>query len=209
MTRIKKAKEATKRLEEKYPDAMCSLDYEKDYELLISVRLAAQCTDARVNIVTKELFKKYPTLESFANADVDELREEVRPCGFYKVKGADIKNMCRIIKDEHGGKVPGTMEALLALPGVGRKTANLILGDVYNEPAVVTDTHCIRISNRLGLADSTDPYKVELALKEVLNPEKSNNFCHRLVFFGREVCSARRPKCGECPLFDICDRKGI
>ncbi len=209
MTKPERAAEITRRLENKYPKAVCSLDYGKDYELLISVRLAAQCTDARVNIVTQDLFKKYPTLGSFAEADLEELRAGVKSCGFYKVKGADIKNMCRILIDCHGGRVPDTMEALLALPGVGRKTANLILGDIYGVPAVVADTHCIRISNRLGLAVSPDPYKVELALKEVLDPAKSNDFCHRLVLFGREICQARKPKCAQCPLFDACERRGV
>lgn len=209
LTKTERAAEVTRRLEEKYPKASCSLDYGKDYELLISVRLAAQCTDARVNIVTEDLFKKYPTIESFAEADLEELRQDVKPCGFYKVKGADIKNMCGILIDQYGGRVPDTMEELLALPGVGRKTANLILGDIYGQPAVVTDTHCIRISNRLGLAESPDPYKVELALKEVLDPAKSNDFCHRLVLFGREICQARKPKCPECPLFDVCEKRGV
>ncbi len=209
MTKKQLAAQAVLRLEEKYPDALCSLDYAKPYELLISVRLAAQCTDARVNIVTEELYKKYPTMDSFANADLDELRADVKPCGFYNVKGADIKEMCRVMLDKHQGEVPNTMEELLALPGVGRKTANLILGDVYGLPAIVTDTHCIRITNRLGLVDTKDPHKVEMALWKILDPQKSNDFCHRLVLFGREVCKARGPTCPLCPLGDICKKKGL
>ncbi len=192
-------------LEKKYPDALCSLTYQKDYELLISVRLSAQCTDARVNIVTQTLFEQYPTLESFANANLEQLEQAVRPCGFYKVKAADIQNACRLLLERHGGHVPGTMEELLALPGVGRKTANLLLGDLFGQPGVVVaDTHCIRIAGRLGLVDSADPAKVEQQLREVVAPDKSNDLCHRLVLFGREVCKARKPACGDCPLAQLC-----
>ncbi len=187
-----------------YPDAMCTLDVGKDYELLVSVRLAAQCTDARVNIVTQTLFRDYPTLESFAEADLEELEAAVRPCGFYHTKAQDIKLCAQIILEKHGGRVPDTMEELLALPGVGRKSANLLLGELYRKPAVVVDTHCIRLSNRLGLVSTKDPYKAELRLLELLPPEEQLFFCHRLVHHGRAVCNARSPRCGECTLGDWC-----
>lgn len=195
-------------LRQRYPDALCSLTWRKDYELLVSVRLSAQCTDAMVNVVTERLFAAYPTLESLAAADLAQLREMVRPCGFYKVKGKDIKDTCTLLLERHNGRVPDTMEELLQLPGVGRKSANLILGDVYGKPAVVTDTHCIRICNRLGLTDSAVPEKVEQRLWELLPPEESNNFCHRLVLFGREVCTARKPRCADCPLALVCPSCG-
>ena len=204
MTKKERALEAVRRLTEKYPDAVCSLEYEKPYELLISTRLSAQCTDARVNIVTKDLFAKFPSLESFANADVTEIEEIVKPCGLYKTKAKSIKEMCTQIIEDFGGELPDTIEKLTSLSGIGRKTANLILGDVFHKPAIVVDTHCIRITNRLGLASGTDPYKVELQLKKVLPPAESSDFCHRLVHFGREVCKARRPDCASCPLCDIC-----
>lgn len=191
-------------LEKLYPEAQCSLEYVKPYELLIATRLSAQCTDARVNIVTKVLFAKFPTLEAFAEADVAEIEEIVKPCGLFRTKAKSISELTKMLISDFGGEVPNTLEKLTSLPGIGRKTANLIMGDVYHQPAVVADTHCIRISNRLGLANSKDPYKVELQLKDVLPPEKSNDFCHRLVNFGRDVCTARSPKCGECPLRDVC-----
>lgn len=191
-------------LKELYPDADCTLDVGKDYELLISVRLAAQCTDARVNIVTQTLFRDYPTLQSFADADLAQLEREVRPCGFYHNKARDIKLSAQIMLEKHGGKVPGTMEELLALPGIGRKSANLLLGELYHKPAVVADTHCIRLSGRLGLTDTKDPYKVELRLKELIPPEEQLFFCHRLVHHGRAVCTARSPRCGECTLRPWC-----
>ena len=191
-------------LEKLYPEAQCSLEYVKPYELLIATRLSAQCTDARVNIVTKVLFEKFPTLEAFAEADVAEIEEIVKPCGLFRTKAKSISELTKMLISDFGGEVPNTIEKLTSLPGIGRKTANLIMGDVYHQPAVVADTHCIRISNRLGLANSKDPYKVELQLKDVLPPEKSNDFCHRLVNFGRDVCTARSPKCGECPLRDVC-----
>ena len=206
--RVQRAATVVKELERAYPDALCSLTYRKDYELLISVRLSAQCTDARVNIVTQTLFETYPTLESFAQADLEQLQEAVRPCGFYKVKAADIKQTCRLLLERHGGRVPDTMEQLLALPGVGRKTANLLLGDLYGQPgAVVADTHCIRIAGRLGLVNSAEPAKVEAQLREVVAPDKSNDLCHRFVLFGREICKARKPLCGSCPLAQICPGK--
>lgn len=193
-------------LKELYPDALCSLQYEKDYELLFAVRLSAQCTDERVNMVTPALYERFPTLESFAEADVEEVGRYVHSCGFFRAKSRDIVLCAQMLLSEFGGKVPGTMEELLRLPGIGRKTANLILGDIYKAPgSVVADTHCIRISGRLGLTDGTkDPAKVESQLRAVLPPEESNDFCHRLVLHGRAVCTARQAKCGECNLTPWC-----
>ncbi len=191
-------------LKERYPNPVCALHYEKDYELLIAVRLSAQCTDARVNLITPALFARYPTLEDFATADVQEVEELVHSCGFYRHKARDIVLAAQVLLTEHGGKVPDTMEALLNIPGVGRKTANLLLGDLYHQPAVVCDTHCIRISNRLGLAKGKDPEQVERQLRAILPPEESSDFCHRIVLFGRDLCTARGPKCGECPLRPYC-----
>ncbi len=208
MRKTETARLACEELEKLYPDADCTLDYEKPYELLISTRLAAQCTDARVNIVTQELYKKYPTLESFAEADISELEQAVKPCGFYHTKAKNIKEMAGQLIERHGGRVPDTMEELLALSGVGRKTANLILGDVYGKPAVVTDTHCIRISSRLGLTANKEPAKVEADLRKLIPPEVSNAFCHRTVMFGREICTARSPKCSKCPLSYFCKEHG-
>ncbi len=208
MRKTETARLACEELEKFYPDADCTLDYEKPYELLISTRLAAQCTDARVNIVTQELYKKYPTLESFAEADISELEQAVKPCGFYHTKAKNIKEMSGQLIERHGGRVPDTMEELLALSGVGRKTANLILGDVYGKPAVVTDTHCIRISRRLGLTAYKEPAKVEADLRKLIPPEVSNAFCHRTVMFGREICTARSPKCSKCPLSYFCKEHG-
>ncbi len=189
-----------------YPDALCSLPYPKDYELLFAVRLAAQCTDERVNQVMPALCERFPTLESFAQADPEEVGEYVHSCGFFRAKSRDIVLCAQMLLRDYGGKVPGTMEELLKLPGVGRKTANLILGDIYHTPGVVVaDTHCIRISGRLGLTDGTkDPAKVEVQLRAVLPPEESNDFCHRLVLHGRAVCTARQAKCGLCPLTPWC-----
>lgn len=188
-----------------YPGAECSLDYKKDYELLISVRLAAQCTDARVNLVTPALFARYPTLEAFAEADVDEVGEYVHSCGFWRAKARDIVLCAQMLLREYGGKVPDTMEELLKLPGVGRKTANLLLGDIYGKEGYVCDTHCIRITGRLGITDgSKDPLKVEMQLRKVIPPEESNDFCHRMVLHGRALCMARSPQCGLCPLAELC-----
>lgn len=192
-------------LEKEYPDAECSLDYMKDYELLFSVRLAAQCTDERVNKVTPALFEAYPTLESIAAASPSDIEPYIRSCGFFRGKARDIVGAAKMILDEYDGKVPGNMDDLLKLPGVGRKTANLILGDIFSVPSsVVVDTHCIRISNKLGLVDTKDPVKIEHKLREILPPEKSNDFCHRLVLHGRAVCNARTPKCEICCLREYC-----
>lgn len=192
-------------LKERYPSALCALQYEKDYELMIAVRLSAQCTDARVNLITPALFARFPTLDAFADADVAEVETYVHSCGFYRQKAKDIVQACQILRAEHGGRVPDTMEALLKLPGVGRKTANLLLGDIYRRPgSVVCDTHCIRISNRLGLASGKEPEKVEKQLRAILPPEESSDFCHRIVLFGRDLCTARSPKCGQCPLRPYC-----
>ena len=190
-----------------YPDSLCSLEYEKDYELLFSVRLAAQCTDERVNQVTPALFARFPTLESLAQADVAEVEQYIHSTGFFRAKARDIVPAAQMLLSDYGGKVPGTMEELLKLPGVGRKTANLILGDVYHTPGVVVaDTHCIRITGLLGLTDgSKDPAKVEQQLRQVLPPEESNDFCHRMVLHGRAVCVARRPRCESCTLRPWCD----
>lgn len=193
-------------LEDRYPDALCALHYRKDYELMIAVRLSAQCTDARVNLVTPALFKAYPTLESLAGADVGDIERYIHSCGFYRQKAKDIVLGCQMLLRDYGGKVPGTMEALLKIPGVGRKTANLLLGDLYAEPgSVVCDTHCIRICGRLGLSKGKEPEKVEHQLRAILPPEKSSDFCHRIVLFGREICTARAPKCVDCPLAIYCD----
>jgi len=192
-------------LKDRYPEAPCALHYEKDYELMIAVRLSAQCTDARVNLVTPALFKCYPTLEAMANADITHVEELVHSCGFYKHKARDIVLACQMLLSDHAGKVPGTMEELLKLPGVGRKTANLLLGDLYKTPgSVVCDTHCIRICGRLGLSKGKEPEKVEKQLREILPPEESSDFCHRIVLFGRDCCTARNPKCDECPLSMFC-----
>ena len=193
-------------LKHQYPNPVCALHYTKDYELMIAVRLSAQCTDARVNMITPALFAAYPTLEAMANADIADVEGFVHSCGFYKHKARDIVLACQMLIDKHGSKVPGTMEELLKLPGVGRKTANLLLGDLYAVPgSVVCDTHCIRICGRLGLSHGKEPEKVEQQLRKILPPEESSDFCHRIVLFGREVCTARSPKCSECPLAMWCN----
>ena len=188
-----------------YPDALCALQYKKDYELMIAVRLSAQCTDARVNLVTPALFAKYPTLEAMANAPVEDVELQIHSCGFYRQKAKDIVFACQKLLSEFNGKVPDTMEKLLTLPGVGRKTANLLLGDLYGVPgSVVCDTHCIRICERLGLSKGKEPEKVEKQLRKVLPPEESSDFCHRIVLFGRDICTARSPQCHRCPLSVYC-----
>ncbi len=192
-------------LKELYPDALCALHFGKDYELMIAVRLSAQCTDARVNLVTPALFAKYPTLEAFAAADVGDVEEMVRSCGFYKHKARDIVLACQMLLSDFGGRVPDNMEDLLKLPGVGRKTANLLLGDIYHKEAYVCDTHCIRICGKLGLSQGKDPQKVEMQLRKVIPPEESSDFCHRIVLHGRAVCTARNPKCSQCTLAPFCD----
>ena len=194
------------RLRESYPDPHCALTYRKDYELMIAVRLSAQCTDARVNLVTPALFAEFPTLDDFADAELSRVEELVHSCGFYKHKAQDIILACQMLRRDYGGRVPGTMEELLRLPGVGRKTANLLLGDLYRAPgAVVCDTHCIRIANRLGLAQGKEPERVEKQLRAILPPEESSDFCHRIVLHGRAVCTARSPRCQNCTLRPWCD----
>lgn len=192
-------------LKELYPDALCALHFGKDYELMIAVRLSAQCTDARVNLVTPALFAKYPTLEAFGAADVGDVEEMVRSCGFYKHKARDIVLACQMLLSDFHGRVPDNMEDLLKLPGVGRKTANLLLGDIYHKEAYVCDTHCIRICGKLGLSQGKDPQKVEMQLRKVIPPEESSDFCHRIVLHGRAVCTARNPKCSQCTLAPFCD----
>lgn len=204
MTLKERALAAVAALKKEYPDALCSLTAKNALELLIATRLSAQCTDARVNLVTPALFEKYPTMEAFAEADVLDIENLIRSCGFYHTKAREIKDMCRMMLDEFGGKVPDTIEDLTRLPGIGRKTANIICGDIYGKPAVAADTHCIRLSNRIGLVDTKDPYKVEMQLMELLPPEESNNFCHRCVLHGRAVCTARKAKCELCVLSGCC-----
>jgi len=196
-------------LKKAYPDAICSLDAADPVQLIIATRLSAQCTDARVNLVTPRLFAKYPTLADYAGANLSDVEEIVRPCGFYHTKAKDIIAMAQMLLAEYGGVVPDNIDDLVRLPGVGRKTANLICGDVYHKPAVVADTHLIRISNRLGLVSTKDPYKVEMGLKKLLPPQESNDFCHRCVLHGRAVCTARKPKCGQCCLAPYCPKNGV
>lgn len=211
MTKEKLAVEVIERLKKEYPDADCTLDYDQAWKLLVSVRLAAQCTDARVNVVVEDLYAKYPDVDALAQADVADIEEIVRPCGLGKSKARDISSCMKILKEKYNGNVPKDFKALLALPGVGRKSANLIMGDVFGEPAIVTDTHCIRLSNRIGLVDGIkDPKKVEMALWEIIPPKEGNDLCHRLVNHGRDVCTARsRPHCDKCCLEDICGKNGV
>ncbi len=206
MTKKERALHIVEALKDRYPKSLCSLEYEKDYELLFAVRLSAQCTDARVNMVTPELYSTYPTLEALAGADVADVERIIHSTGFFRAKARDIVLSAQMLLSEHGGKVPNDMDALLKLPGVGRKTANLVMGDIYGMPgAVVADTHCIRITGKLGLTDGTkDPAKVETQLRKVLPADESNDFCHRMVLFGRDVCTARSPKCELCPLQEWC-----
>ena len=206
MNKKEKAKAIIDILKQRYDDAACALHYAKDYELMIAVRLSAQCTDARVNMVTPALYARFPTLEAFANASYEEVGEAIKSCGFYNTKSKDLVECAKILLEKYGGRVPGTMEELTSLPGIGRKTANLILGDIYHQPAYVCDTHCIRITGRLGLTDgSKDPLSVEKQLRAVLPPEESSDFCHRMVLFGRDRCTARKANCDGCPLRADCD----
>lgn len=205
------ALEVIKRLKKEYPDADCTLDYNEAWKLLVSVRLAAQCTDARVNIVVEKLYEKYPDVDALAKAEPEQIEEIVRPCGLGKSKSRDISACMRMLKEKYNGKVPDDFNELLKLPGVGRKSANLIMGDVFGKPAIVTDTHCIRLTNRMGLVDGIkEPKKVEMALWKIIPPEEGSEFCHRLVYHGREVCSARtKPHCEKCCLNDICPKIGV
>lgn len=209
--KVKLALEIIERLKKEYPDATCSLDYDDAWKLLVSVRLAAQCTDARVNIIVEKLYEKFPDVNALANASVDDIEAIVKPCGLGRSKARDINACMKILRDEYNGKVPDDFEVLLKLPGVGRKSANLIMGDVFGKPAIVTDTHCIRLVNRMGLVDGIkDPKKVEMALWEIIPPEEGSDFCHRLVYHGREVCTARtKPYCDRCCLKDICKKNGV
>ena len=205
------AKEVIERLKKKYPDAGCSLEYDQAWKLLVSVRLAAQCTDARVNIVVEKLYEKFPDVKALAEAPVEEIEEIVRPCGIGKSKARDISACMKILWEQYGGNVPEDFDALLKLPGVGRKSANLIMGDVFGKPAIVTDTHCIRLANRIGLVDGIkEPKKVEMALWKIIPPEEGNDLCHRFVYHGREVCTARtKPYCDRCCLNDVCKKMGV
>ncbi|MCI8454757.1 MAG: endonuclease III [Lachnospiraceae bacterium] len=214
MTENKKKEQALaiiKRLKKEYPDAGCTLDYDDAWKLLVSVRLAAQCTDARVNVVVEGLYKKFPDVKALAEAEVDAIEEIVRPCGLGKSKARDISACMKILWEQYGGKVPEDFNALLKLPGVGRKSANLIMGDVFGKPAIVTDTHCIRLVNRMGLVDGKkEPKKVEMALWKIIPPEEGSDFCHRLVYHGREICTARtKPHCERCCLADLCEKCGV
>lgn len=211
MTKQELALEIMKRLKQAYPDAGCTLDYDDAWKLLVSVRLAAQCTDARVNIVVEKLYKKFPDIDALANAQPEEIEELVRPCGLGKSKARDISACMRMLRDEYHSQVPDDFDALLKLPGVGRKSANLIMGDVFGKPAIVTDTHCIRLTNRMGLVDGIkDPKRVEMALWKIIPPEEGSDFCHRLVEHGRAVCTARtKPYCERCCLEEICPKTGV
>lgn len=206
MRKKERALEIIKRLKEEYPYTQCSLDYDQAWKLLVSVRLAAQCTDARVNVVVQDLYRRFPDVEALAEAPVEEIEEIVRPCGLGRSKAKDISGCMRIIHEQYDGKVPDNMDELLKLPGVGRKSANLIMGDVYGKPAIVTDTHCIRLVNRMGLVDNIkEPKKVEMELWKIIPPEESNDFCHRLVDHGRAVCTARtKPYCDKCCVREVC-----
>ena len=211
MTKKELALEVIERLKREYPDAGCTLDYDQAWKLLVSVRLAAQCTDARVNVVVETLYEKYPTVEALAETSPEEIEAIVKPCGLGKSKARDISACMKILRDQYEGKVPDDFDALLKLPGVGRKSANLIMGDVFGKPAIVTDTHCIRLVNRIGLVDQIkEPKKVEMALWKLIPPEEGSDFCHRLVYHGRDVCTARtKPYCDSCCLKDICQKNGV
>ncbi len=209
MTKKERVLKAIEILKELYPDALCSLTASNPFELLVAVRLSAQCTDARVNLVTPALFAKYKTLDDYCNADLKDIEALIHSCGFYKSKAESIIGMAQKIRDDFDGKVPDTIEALITLPGVGRKTANLIVGDVYGKESIVVDTHMIRISNRIGLVNDKDPKKIEFALKKIVPPEEGSDFCHRIVLFGRDTCSARKPLCNACKMAAICKKVGV
>lgn len=209
MTKKEKARLIIEKLKEAYPDADCTLDYNEAWKLLVSVRLAAQCTDARVNVVVQDLYDKYPDVDALAAAPVEEIEKIVKPCGLGHSKARDISACMKILRDEYGGQIPDNFDALLKLPGVGRKSANLVMGDVFGAPAIVTDSHCIRLVNRMGLVeDEKDPKKVEMALWKLIPPEEGSDFCHRLVFHGRDICTARtKPFCGSCCVKELCDKR--
>lgn len=206
MTKKERAAKAVELFKKEYPDAICSLNYSDAFQLLIATRLSAQCTDARVNIVSPDLFARFPNAEAFKNAPLNEVEELIKTCGLYKTKAKDLIGIGKIIIDEYGGTVPDSIEELTRLPGVGRKTANLICGDIYGKSAVVTDTHLIRLCNRLGFVDTDNPLKVEMAMKKLLPPEESNDFCHRAVLHGRAVCTARKAHCEKCCLESVCKK---
>lgn len=209
MTKKERALNAVEILKKEYPDAICSLTASNPFELLVAVRLSAQCTDARVNLVTPALFEKYKTLDDYANAKLEDVENIIKSCGFYKNKASSIIGMAKIVRDDFGGIVPDNIDDLVTLPGVGRKTANLIVGDVYGKESIVVDTHMIRISNRIGLVNVKEPVKIEMALKKLIPADEGSDFCHRIVLFGRDICSARKPKCDACPMFDNCKRVGV
>lgn len=209
MTKKERVLKAIEVLKIKYPDALCSLTASNPFELLVAVRLSAQCTDARVNLVTPALFEKYKTLDDYCNADIKDVERLIHSCGFYKSKAESIIGMAQMIRDKFDGKVPDNIDDLITLPGVGRKTANLIVGDVYGKESIVVDTHMIRISNRIGLVADKDPKKIEFALKKIVPAEEGSDFCHRIVLFGRDICSARKPLCGKCPMSEFCKKVGV
>ena len=209
MTRKERTLNAIEILKKEYPDAVCSLTSSNPFELLVATRLSAQCTDARVNLVTPTLFERYKTLDYYANAEQSEVEDIIKSCGFYRDKAKSIIGMAQKIRDDFGGVVPDNIDDLITLPGVGRKTANLIVGDVYGKESIVVDTHMIRISNRIGLVNVKEPVKIEMALKKVVPADEGAAFCHRIVLFGRDICSARKPKCDTCPMFDNCKRVGV
>lgn len=209
MTKKQIAVKAVEILKERYPDAICSLEYKDPFQLLVAVRLSAQCTDARVNMVTPSLLAAFPTAKAMADADIADIEKHIKSCGLYKTKAKDLKGIGEMLTEKYGGIVPDTIEELIKLPGVGRKTANLVCGDIYGKSAVVTDTHFIRITNRLGLVKTTVPVKVEQEMRALLPSDESNDFCHRIVLFGRDTCTARAPKCDECVLKEICKKQGI
>ena len=209
MTKKQRALNAIEVLKKEYPEAICSLNASNPFELLVAVRLSAQCTDARVNLVTPALFEKYKTLDDYCNADVKDIEKIIHSCGFYKSKAESIIDMAKGVRDRFGGVVPDNIEDLITLNGVGRKTANLIVGDIYGKESIVVDTHMIRISNRIGLVADKDPKKIEFALKKIVPAEEGSDFCHRIVLFGRDICSARKPKCNECPMEFNCKKVGV